>query len=224
MPRRKRIAAGGVVFHVINRAIGRMKLFRSDSDYTTFETLLLEKASALGMRVCAYCIMPNHWHLVLWPWQDNDLPRFMHRLTLSHAIRWRQATETVGQGHLYQNRYKSFPVQTNEHYWTVVRYVERNPLRARLVDRAEDWPFSSLMKRSDMNRSLSDGPLTTPKNWIEHVNRALTGSELAAISQSVRRGAPFGTASWREEAARVLELESCSRSRGRPPEQSTEDD
>jgi putative transposase len=148
MPRTARVAPGGFVFHVLNRGNARADLFESDGDYAAFLAALAETLEAVpGVRLLAYCLMPNHWHLVLWPRADGELGRFMQRLTITHVRRRHQNRGTTGGGHVYQGTYKSFPVQRDEHFLAVCRYVERNPLRAKLVRRAEDWPWSSLAPR-----------------------------------------------------------------------------
>jgi putative transposase len=141
MPRHARIAPGGLVYHVLNRAVARLPLFQKDGDYAAFERVMAEALLLHPMRVLAYCVMPNHWHLVLWPLPGGtgDLGRFMQRLTVRHVRRWREHRHRVGWGHVYQGTYKSFPVQDDEHYLRVCRYVERNALRSGLVARAEDW-------------------------------------------------------------------------------------
>ena len=96
------------------------------------------------MRICAYSLMPSHWHLLLWPKRDGDLAAFMQRLTITHVRRWQGHRGYVGLGHVYQGRYKSFPVESDENLWVVARYVERNALRAELVLRAEEWRWSSV--------------------------------------------------------------------------------
>ena len=128
------------MFHVLNRGVGRMQLFRADKDYDAFRRVLEETLRVAPMRICAYCWLPNHWHFVAWPEHDGDLSRFMQRMTNMHTQRWQRAKCRVGYGHLYQGRFKSFPVESDEHFYAVVRYVERNALRAGLVERAEDWP------------------------------------------------------------------------------------
>lgn len=127
MGRPLRAAPGGLVYHVLNRANGRQALFDDDGDYAAFERVLSEAQKRIAMRLLAYCVMPNHWHLVLWPHRDGDLSRFISWLTLTHTQRWHAYRQTVGTGHLYQGRFKSFVVQTDEHLMTVCRYyVERN--------------------------------------------------------------------------------------------------
>ena len=139
MGRPLRVAPGELIYHVLNRANGRQRLFDDDGDYRAFERVMTQACSRVSMRLLAYCVMPNHWHLVVWPRQDGDLSRFMNWLTLTHTQRWHTHRQTVGTGHLYQGRFKSFVVQTDEHLLTVCRYVERNALRAGLVERAEAW-------------------------------------------------------------------------------------
>jgi len=126
MPRAARVTPGGMVFHVLNRGVGRMRLFHKDADFAAFEEILAEVVDLSPMRVCSYCLMPNHWHLVLWPEHDGDLPVFMERLTVTHVTRWQRHRGQVGYGHVYQGRFKSFPVSTDEYFYQVVRYVERN--------------------------------------------------------------------------------------------------
>src|SRR5688500_12411279 len=130
MPRTARVAPGGMAFHVLNRGVGRMRLFAKDADYAAFERILEQTLETRPMRVAAYCLMPNHWHLVLWPERTGDLAAFMQKLTITHARRWQEHRHRVGYGHLYQGRYKSFPVEGDEHFYQLVRYVERNALRA----------------------------------------------------------------------------------------------
>lgn len=208
-----------MVFHVLNRGVGRRNLFDKDGDFLAFERVLLETLRVRPMRVCAWCLMSNHWHFVLWPEDDGDLAAFMQQLTNTHVKRWKEHRHETGFGHLYQGRYKSFPVQSDEHFYTVVRYVERNALRANLVPSAEDWPWSSLAwhNRPDFPREvLSSWPLSRPDGWIERVNRPQSESELAALRLCANRGTPFGEESWIERTVKQMGLESTVRARGRP--------
>lgn len=150
MPRRRRVATGGYVFHVLNRATARERIFETDGDYVAFERVMVETLERVPVRLLSYCLMPNHWHLVLWPKRgaDNDLSEFMRLLTVTHTQRWHSAHGTAGTGPLYQGRFKSFPIQGDEHFLTVCRYVERNALRANIVDLAEMWQWSSLWHRT----------------------------------------------------------------------------
>src|SRR3972149_1530693 len=168
MPRMARLIPAGVIFHVLNRANARMKIFEEAEDYRAFESLLAEAVLRVPMRLLAYCLMPNHWHLVVWPERDGELGRFMHRLTTTHARRWHGSRGSEGSGHLYQGTYKSFPVEDDKHFLTVCRYVDQNAVRAGLVERAEEWPWSSLGARlrggADQNKpALSAWPVPVPE-------------------------------------------------------------
>ena len=210
-----------MLFHVLNRGVGRMRLFRTEKDYQAFARVVEETLRVAPIRVCAYCWMPNHWHFILWPERDGDLSGFMQRMTNMHTQRWQQAKRRVGYGHLYQGRFKSFPIESDEHFYSVVRYVERNALRAGLVDRAEQWPWGSLRGAAGIGPGLCDWPLPRPADWIKRVNSPQTEAELEQIRRSVRRGSPYGGTEWSEQAAEQLGLQSTLRPRGRPFKQPT---
>src|SRR5689334_21412335 len=138
MGRVKRECPGGLIFHVLNRSVARIPLFKRERDYMAWEKTVVHALNRYPMDLLSYCVMPNHWHLVLRPRGDRDLSKFMQWFTLTHAQRWRTAHQTVGFGPLYQGRYKSFPIECDEHLLTVLRYVERNALRAGLCDDVAD--------------------------------------------------------------------------------------
>lgn len=218
MPRAKRITLGGYVYHVLNRANGRLRIFHKDGDFLAFEQILAEGLERYSMRLCGYCIMGNHWHLLLWPIGDGDLSEFMRWITLTHTQRFHISHGTVGIGHLYQGRFKSFPVQDDGHYLTVMRYIEANPLRAELVKRAGDWPWSSLAVRKGLEApfELSEGPLKLPSNWDKLVNHIKRPEQLDGLKNSINRGTPFGQPNWKMKTALRMNLESTLRPRGRP--------
>ena len=143
MGRPQRAAEGGYVYHVLNRANARMTIFDNDGDYEAFAQVLAEAVERTETRLLAYCLMPNHWHLLVWPRKVGELSRFVGWLTLTHTQRWHAHRRSAGSGHVYQGRYKSFPIEADEHFYTVARYVERNAVRAKLVRRAEAWKGSS---------------------------------------------------------------------------------
>ena len=220
MPRRPRNAPGGFVYHALNRAVARLPLFEKPGDYDAFERVLALALHEHPTRLLAYCLMPNHWHLVLWPRQEGELTAFVRWLTHTHTMRWHAHHHTQGTGHLYQGRFKSFPVESDDHLYTVVRYVERNPLRAGLVKKAENWCWSSLGKRQaeDVNALalLHPWPVPVPDDWPARVNRPQTEAELEAVRRAVVRGCPFGETAWQQRTARRFGLEHTLRPRGRP--------
>lgn len=220
MGRARRAADGGYVYHVLNRANGRMPIFESDDDFAAFEQILEEGRDRYEMRILAYCLLWNHWHLLLWPRNDGDLSRFTGWITLTHTQRWHAHRHSAGSGHVYQGRFKSFPVQEDDHFYTVSRYVERNALRAMLVEHAEQWRWSSLWRWKFGNAKekglLSAWPIPRPRGWVAHVNAPQTEAELLAIQRCVQRGQPFGDERWTGRTVKRLSLETTLRPRGRP--------
>jgi putative transposase len=220
MPRRARQAPGGYVYHALNRAVARLPLFQKPADYAAFERLLAEALTQHPTRLLGYCLMPNHWHFVLWPERDGELTAFLRWLTLTHSMRWHAHYHTGGTGHIYQGRFKSFPVETDEHWYTLLRYVERNALRAQLVERAEAWRWGSLWHRQrpagGAPLTLHAGPVPLPEAWCAYVNAPQTVGELEAVRRSVVRGSPFGSAAWQALTAQRMGLEATLRPKGRP--------
>lgn len=220
MPRITRTDIGNHCYHVINRANARLPIFFEEEDYILFENVLEEAQEKFSMRILAYCLMPNHFHLVLYPRNDGDMGRFMQWLTLTHTQRWHQANNTKGSGHLYQGRYKSFLIQDDRHLLSVIRYVERNALRAKLVKKAENWGFCSLARRlSDdkkRNEVLSAWPIEEPKDYLSFVNTHQSKEEEERIRASVVRGKPFGEDMWTLKMIKKFRLETTVRATGRP--------
>lgn len=220
MPRIQRTDVGGQVYHVLNRANARAQIFNAKKDYLLFESLLEEAVEKYKMRLLTYCLMPNHWHLVLYPQADGDLAAFMGWLTNTHTRRWHVAKKTVGQGHLYQGRYKSFLCQADSHFLTLVRYVERNAKKANLVSRAEDWRWSSVWRRTqgtaEQKKLISPWPVPCPKEYLKLLNKAQTKDEEDALERSTTKNIPFGTETWVSGIVKRYGLEQTLRPVGRP--------
>lgn len=220
MPRRKRITKGGIAYHVMNRANGRLRIFNKDLDFIAFENILAEGIERFDMRFCGYCIMSNHWHLLLWPIADDTMPDFMHWITLTHTQRWHIAHGTTGIGHLYKGRYKSFPIQSNWRYLKAMQYIESNPLRAGLVETAADWKWSSFAHRYDTRNAKpfkpNAGPVPLPKNWHELVNEPFEEKDSVELANCIKRGCPYGEKDWTTKTAEQLNLQSTLRTKGRP--------
>jgi putative transposase len=211
-----------VIYHVLNRANARIRIFGDSGDYEAFEETLSEARARTPVAILAYCLMPNHWHLVLRPEEgrDKDLSRFVQWLSTTHAGRWHANHGSVGLGHLYQGRFKSFPVQEDSHFLTLCRYVERNPVRANLVRRAEEWRWSSLGRRlsgtQEGCRLLAEWPVERPSDWTGYVNEPQTEAEQEALRQSMARGRPLGDENWTWGMTERLSLRTALRPRGRP--------
>jgi putative transposase len=218
MPRRPRTAPGGLVYHVLNRGNDRQCLFADEGDYRAFEHLLAQTLARGGIELFTYIFMPNHWHLAVRPAGDDDLSTFMHRLCSTHAHRWRLYHRTTGWGHLYQSRFKSFPVQEDGHFLVLCRYIERNAMRAGLTPQAELWPWSGLWQREhgDPARLLAPWPVERPADWARRVNQPETAAELAALRECAARNHPWGAGAWVRETTLRLGLPEAPRPRGRP--------
>ena len=209
-----------MIFHCLNRGNDRRCIFDDAADFAAFERVLQATLEIVPVRLLSYCLMPTHWHLLMWPRKDGELAAFMQRLTTTHVRRWHRHRHSDGRGHLYQGTYKSFPVQDDRHFLVVSRYVERNALRADPVKRAEDWQWCSLWRRekgSVQERPiLGERPVDRPRGWLKRVNAAQAEKELSALRESIRRGRPFGEPLWQARTAKKLNLESTFRPRGRP--------
>jgi putative transposase len=233
MPRVGRIAPGGLVYHVMNRGNGRARLFHKPGDYDAFlRVMVLAWAAVPGVRVAGWCLMPNHWHLVLWPTADGELSRFMLRLTTTHVRRVHAHRRSAAAGgHLYQGRFKSFPIEADDHLATVLRYAEANAGRAGLVDRCRDWRWGSLRvrlglaagadlgpdDRAGVARMLCPCPVELPRRWEAVVDGRMAADRLADVRGCGRRGRPYGGDAWVRDTAERLGLGFTLRPRGRPP-------
>lgn len=217
MPRGRRTAPPGLAQHVINRGNDRKIVFRKAADYLAFMRYIFEAQLFVPIRLLAFCLMPNHFHLVLWPESVEALSNFMYVLMNKHVHSYQQHYGTVGHGHIWQGRFKNFPIQHDIHLLRVLRYVEGNPSRANLVKRVEDWNWSSLATvRESAWPVLTASPVPRSDDWIDHVNTYVAGRELRHIRQSVRRGTPYGEREWTERVTKAFGLGFTLRSKGRP--------
>ncbi len=220
MGRPKRADAAGGFYHMLNRGNLKAQIFFKDEDYAAFESLLCEAIERFDIKLLSFCIMPNHWHLVVSPNIDGEMGRFAQWVSLTHTQRYHAHYDLVGVGHLYQGRFKSFPVQSDEHFLTINRYVERNAYKAKLCGSPEAWRWGSLYhwnEKSPLSRDLlSAWPIPRHPDWIEWVKTDFSQAESKRIQWSVSRGVPFGDDRWVETVARKYDLESTMRPRGRP--------
>jgi putative transposase len=207
-----------MIYHVLNRGNGRMRLFHKPEDYDGFERVIAEGLGRFPVELLTYCLMPDHWHLVMRPRTDASLGRLMGWVGVTHVRRHHEHYHKRGAGHLYQGRYKSFPVAEDHNFLTLCRYVEANPVRAELVERADQWRwsgFSSRLRRKDA-LPVSAWPIERPRNWTILVNRELSAEELKSVRTCVSRGRPLGPEDWVQQTASRLGLTNTLRGPGRP--------
>jgi putative transposase len=172
MPRRARTLQSESYFHVINRSVRKAPLFERSKDYRDFLRILREGLERHPAPLIAYCVMSNHWHLVIGPVGTGVLSRLLHWVTTTHAVRFQKRRATCGQGPIYQGRFKSHPIETAGQLLRAIRYVERNALAANLVRRAEDWPWGSLAdrQRSEQAVPLHGAMVLSSRSWLDLVN------------------------------------------------------
>ncbi len=219
MPRSPRADQAGGLYHALNRGNLRADIFKKKADFVAFEKILAEGLECYDVELFSYQLMNNHYHLVLRPLVDGEMSRFMSWIGGTHTMRYHAHYKTSGLGHVYQQRYKSFPIQDDEHFLCVCRYVERNALRAEMVERAEDWQWGSLwrwlQKPEPAPKLLSPWPIARLPRWVSRVNQPLSDSELKAVQLSAQRGRPFGDEEWVKATVKRFNLQSTIRPRGR---------
>lgn len=217
MPRGARVAVGGMVYHVLNRGNNRGTIFHKSADFDAFVDLLFEGKKQANVELFSFCLMRNHFHLALRPAGDADLARFLSWITNTHVKRYR-AHYPDTSGHLYQGRYKSFPVEADEHFLILCRYIEANPFRAQLIKDATNWRWSSACDDPgwDYARLLTEWPVDRPRNWSALLNAPMREPHLKQIRTSIARDRPLGTEHWVQRVCRRLRLPSTIRPIGRP--------
>ncbi len=216
MPRIARRLVDGSICHVFNRGNGQQIVFRKSDDYKAFLRVMKKAKKRYAVKVYSYCLMPDHFHLVLSPVKAEELSRWMQWVMTSHVRRYHHYYGT--SGHIWQGRFKSSIVEQDGHLVTLMRYVEANPVRAGIVGSAKDWAWSSHRETlGQKSRKVIDGiPIELPGNWERVVDHPLSANELEKLRESVKRQAPYGSTSWQSEWGEKLGLESTLRLRGRP--------
>ena len=210
MPRIPRGQEAGYAYHVINRGNGRTEVFHKGGDYEAFLELLALAKARHSVKIFAFCLMPNHFHLVLEPSTTTALSQFMQWLLTSHVRRYHRHYR--GSGHVWQGRFKSFAIQQDEHLLVVLRYVLQNPVRAGLVSSPGEWSWSSIQRAEFADPC----PLRDQAEWTRVVEEPSPVQELKTLRECVNRQRPFGASWWQLDIARRFGLQSTVRARGRP--------
>jgi putative transposase len=216
MPRIQRGLQDNFIYHMINRGNGRLEIFHKDEDYSVFIELLKVAKGRYPVKIFGYCLMPNHFHIVVKPERGEELSKWMQWLMTSHVRRYHK--HYGSSGHVWQGRFKSFMIQNDAHLLMVLRYIEGNPVRAQLVSSAKEWIWSSHGERTGEKRQIliDDIPMELPGDWERYLNEPLTGKELEKIRQSANRQSPYGDSEWQAKVCKEFGLESTLREKGRP--------
>ncbi len=218
MARPKRNAKGGYYYHVYNRSNAGLRIFRKQDDFLAFEEILAQAQQRINVDILGYCLMKDHWHLLLRPHEDGDLSEFMRWVGVTHVLRYHNSKKTKSSGHIYQGRFKSFPVQGGSTLLNLLRFIESHPIRANLVEKARDYPWSSYDRSANRERAvkLKRFPVKIPKNWGSLLQKKMDASTQDLILNSIKRGAPLGKNAWVKKTAIDLDLQSTINKRGRP--------
>ncbi|NBS14274.1 MAG: hypothetical protein EBT57_05625 [Verrucomicrobia bacterium] len=189
MARKRRGCPPGEIFHLCNRAAGGLTLFQNSFDYLQFTQVVREALQKFPVCLYAYCVMPNHWHFLVQARKPGAISRFMHWFGTTHAARYRKSQGTTGRGAVYQNRFRSHPVNGSCAFFKTAAYIERNAASAGLVQEAAAWPWTSA-------KSPPSLPLTTwhypkPKNWLRFLADPIDPATLRQLLQSEISGQAF---------------------------------
>jgi len=216
MPRIARGIGDNIVYHIINRGNGRQEVFHKERDYAAFVELIKAAKEKWTIKLFGYCLMPNHFHMAVMPERGEELSRWMQWLMTSQVRRYHRHYKS--SGHIWQGRYKSCMIQEDNHLLMVLRYIEGNPVRAKMVQSAIDWHWSSHNETiGTAARALTcKAPMALPKEWTRYVDEPFGARELDHIRGSVNRQTPFGDATWQMRICKEYGLESTLKTRGRP--------
>jgi putative transposase len=173
MPRRRRMLAVGQPCHCVNRGQDGRALFVEDSHYQHFIDLMAEGKRRYPIRIYSYCLLANHFHVLISPRKENAVSAYMQWVEGRYGFNLRYDGQSLGQGHVFQRRFWCESIGFGPfHFINVQRYIEANPVAAGLVNRAEQWKWSSLWERETKGRSLLDpSPLVLPDDWLDQLNR-----------------------------------------------------
>ena len=225
MGRLPRTIDDGLVYHAINRGNNRADVFGDDADRVAFLDALAKTRERYPFRLFGYCLMTNHFHLLLRPDSGQSISRILQSLTVTHTWRYHKRHQT--SGHVWQGRFKSPIIQDDSHLLVVLRYIEANPLRAGIVDDPADYRWSSYPCHGlgQVDPVLSTFPewdelgrteAERRRRWRARVRARQSEAELMSVRSSLRSGRPLGDSEWTEQMAQRLKIDLVPHPRGRP--------
>jgi len=220
MPRIARIVGAGYPHHIVQRGNNRENIFLDRTDYEKYLFLLAKYSEEKEASILAYCLMPNHVHLLVTPSHEETLAKMMQGVTLCYTQHFNRKTGRTGR--LWECRYHSTTIDRDTYLWTVSKYIDNNPVRARISERPEDYPYSSarahLLGKNDhlLNEPLFD------KNELNEYRKIMKLQEDKKILEEIRTqtklGKPLGDGGFIEALSERTgcNLSFIDRSRGRP--------
>jgi putative transposase len=219
MPRAARNVIDGFFYHVLNRGNDKQTIFHKDKDFEAFLELMKKAKELFPVDVLAYCLMPNHYHFLVSPPLAENLSKWAHWFTSVHVAHYHNHYKT--SGHIWQGRFKTFLVQGDDHFISVLRYVEGNPVRASLVNSAHEWPWSSHKFRIGLNTSslVDQLPLPLPPDWGKFVNQTMKPDELNEMRKCIAHSLPFGNEEWKQKLSGQYGIKCYRKKAGRPKKQ-----
>ncbi len=222
MPRIGRAVAAGFPHHVIQRGNNREEVFFEKDDRKQYLSLLKKYASKWTSPVMAYCLMTNHVHLLTKPGSEESLFKMMQGLTLCYT---QYMNRTYGRtGRLWESRYHSCIVDHEKYLWAVARYIEQNPVRAGMVEKAEDYPYSSALAhvKGSKDAVIGEDLFTNDRrqDYVLLLRSDVPRKEIERLRYATRTGRPFGTEGFVVEMENKLERRLLQRPKGRPRRES----
>jgi len=218
MSRIARAVALGFPHHVVQRGNNREKVFLNDEDKEKYLSLLKKYSGKWDSPILAYCLMSNHVHLLTRPTKNESLCKMMQGITLCYTQYINRTYKRTGR--LWESRYHSSIVDKEKYLWAVARYIEQNPVRVKIVNKAEDYPHSSAkahihgVKDEILGEALFEG--RQREDYIELMKASIKEEEINSIRNHTKNGRPMGSESFIEKMERKLDRIFKSKPRGRP--------
>lgn len=214
MPRIARIVAEGYPHHIIQRGNNRQAVFFDNEDRRLYLGLLKKYSKECGSRLHAFCLMDNHIHILATPQQSDSLARTMQKLSLRFTQHVNKKYRRTGR--LWECRFHSSLIDAENYLWAVCRYIERNPVRAKIVINPSQYKWSSANNahKNDIVESVWDE--VQKQEYIDYLNRPDDDSQVQAIRKNTYSGKPIGSVEFIDSIAKMLNIELSTRPKGRP--------
>lgn len=218
MTRIARVTAIDYPHHIVHRGNNRLRIFFDWLDYEEYLSLLKKYAEKWKLSILAYCLMPNHVHLLIKPRSENALAKMMQGIAQFYAKYINRKYQRTGR--LWECRYFSSLVDSERYLWTVVRYIEQNPLRANMAERESDYPYSSAHAHflGSIDPLLGEAFFTENQrqDYLDFAAQSAAPEEISKLRASTKSGRPFGGEIFIQKVEETLYRNLKAPLRGRP--------